>query len=171
MLLNAAAPAIRLLVLCTGNSARSIIAEGLFNSLLSDCVLACSAGSHPTGRINPLALEQLYDWQGATPPRSKSWDEFIGPEVPKLDIVLTVCGNAEQSCPHFPGTPERVHWGLSDPAAVEGSDELKRAAFAQCHAALHSRIGQLQQQLAEQPNQCITPAAVAALMQSLATAE
>tara|TARA_R110000751_G_scaffold78031_6_gene157314 strand:+ start:1836 stop:2351 length:516 start_codon:yes stop_codon:yes gene_type:complete len=171
VLLNAAAPAIRLLVLCTGNSARSIIAEGLFNRLLSDRIHACSAGSHPTGRINPLALEQLGDWQDASPPRSKSWDEFVGPDLAKLDIVLTVCGNAEQSCPYFPGTPERVHWGLPDPAAVEGSGDLKRAAFVQCYATLHSRISQLQQQLAEQPNQYFTPAAIAALMQSLAIAE
>lgn len=171
MLLNTAPSPIRLLVLCTGNSARSIIAEGLFNRLLSGRIQAFSAGSQPTGRINPLALEQLGGWEADQPPRSKSWDEFLASGATPLDIVLTVCGNAGQACPQFPGTPQRVHWGLPDPAAVEGGDDLKRAAFAQCYDALRSRISQLEQRLAKDASQCVEPAAVATFMRSCSPEE
>ncbi|WP_373188020.1 arsenate reductase ArsC [Halopseudomonas sp.] len=148
MLLNEDVKPLRLLVLCTGNSARSIIAEGLFNR---DHIQAFSAGSQPAGRVNPLAMEQLSDWPAAEPPRSKSWDEFLVMDAVPLDIVLTVCGNAGHCCPQFPGTPERVHWGLPDPAAVEGTDELKRMAFSDCYSALKARIDTLVRYLREQP--------------------
>jgi protein-tyrosine-phosphatase len=162
---------IRLLVLCTGNSARSVMAEGLFNRLLGDYIQAFSAGSQPTGRINPLALEQLGSWEADQPPRSKSWDEFLVPGATPLDIVLTVCGNAGQACPQFPGTPQRVHWGLTDPAAVEGGDNLKRAAFAQCHDVLRLRISQLEMQLTNDTSQRIEPVVIATFMRSLAIEE
>ena len=88
-----------------------------------------------------------------------------------MDIVLTVCGNAGQACPQFPGTPQRVHWGLSDPAAVEGGDDLKRAAFAQCHDVLRLRISQLEMQLAKDASQRIEPVVIATFMRSFATEE
>ncbi len=168
MLLNADAEPVRLLVLCTGNSARSIMAEGLFNRLLGDHVEAFSAGSHPTGRVNPLAMDQLSDWAGAEAPRSKSWDEFLAPGAVPLDIVLTVCGNAGQVCPQFPGTPQRVHWGLPDPAAVDGSEELKRDAFVECYGALRTRISALAEDLGQLAGQRAEPSALAAQMRSLA---
>ncbi|TVP93677.1 MAG: arsenate reductase ArsC [Pseudomonadaceae bacterium] len=143
MLLNQTSNPISVLVLCTGNSARSIMAEGLLNRLLNGKVQAFSAGSQPTGRVNPLAMEQLHEWTSKQAPRSKSWDEFLNTEAPALDIVLTVCGNAGQACPQFPGSPERVHWGLPDPAAVNGSEAEQRAAFASCYQELQQRIQQL----------------------------
>ncbi|PKM28670.1 MAG: protein-tyrosine-phosphatase [Gammaproteobacteria bacterium HGW-Gammaproteobacteria-11] len=158
---------IRLLVLCTGNSARSIMAEALFNRLFQGRIQAFSAGSQPTGRVNPLALEQLGNWEAEHLPRSKSWDEFLDPEATPLDIMLTVCGNAGQACPQFPGAPERVHWDLPDPAAVQASEDSQRDAFSQCYATLHTRISQLQQQLAGQPEQTLIPAAIARLMRSI----
>jgi len=168
MLLNEDAAPMRLLVLCTGNSARSIIAEELFNRLLGGHIEAFSAGSNPTGRVNPLAMEQLSEWSGAEAPRSKSWDEFLAPDAVHLDIVLTVCGNAGQACPQFPGTPQRVHWGLPDPAAVEGSDELKRQAFAECHHGLSERIKELAKYLDQLPGGRLAPSALAAHMRSFA---
>lgn len=151
MLLNQAASPISVLVLCTGNSARSIMAEGLLNRVLGQQVNAFSAGSQPTGRVNPLAMEQLVEWTSEQPPRSKSWDEFLGPDAPTLDIVLTVCGNASQTCPQFPGSPERVHWGLADPAAVNGCPTEQQAAFANCYKELQARILQLLPAETDQP--------------------
>ncbi|MFN3581105.1 MAG: arsenate reductase ArsC [Pseudomonas sp.] len=168
MLLSKDTQPVQLLVLCTGNSARSVMAEGLFNRLLQGRIRAYSAGSQPTGQVNPLALEQLGSWEAEQPPRSKSWDEFLAPGAPPLDIVLTVCGNASQACPQFPGTPQRVHWGLPDPAAIEGDNDQKRAAFADCYSALHLRISQLQQQMDTHPQQT-EAARIARLMQSLVT--
>ena len=169
MLLSDDATPMRLLVLCTGNSARSIIAEELFNRLLGDHIQAFSAGSKPTGRVNPLAMQQLSEWSGNEAPRSKSWDEFLAADAVPLDIVLTVCGNAGQACPQFPGTPHRVHWGLPDPAAVEGSDELKHRAFAECHDSLSERISGLVAHLASLPAKARDPSALAAHMRSLAS--
>ena len=131
-----------ILVLCTGNSARSILAEALFNALGGGRVRAFSAGSRPAGQVNPFALE-LLEAQGLDTAglRSKSWDEFAAPGAPALDLVVTVCGNAaNETCPVWPGNFLRAHWGVDDPAAVQGSDDDKRAAFMKAYALLAERI-------------------------------
>ncbi len=131
-----------ILVLCTGNSARSILAEALFNALGGGRVRAWSAGSKPAGKVNPFALE-LLEAQGLDTAnlRSKSWDEFAAPDAPALDLVVTVCGNAaNETCPVWPGPFLRAHWGVDDPAAVAGGDEEKRAAFMKAYALLAERI-------------------------------
>ncbi len=136
---------LRILILCTGNSARSILAEALFNHYGGGRIVAHSAGSRPTGAVNPFALEQIARLPEALKAtRSKSWDEFAWHGAAPLDIVVTVCGNAAgESCPDFPGAPCRVHWGLPDPAAVAGRDEDKRRAFSACFDALEARAQQL----------------------------
>jgi len=130
------------LFLCTGNSARSILAESLLNHWGKGRFRAFSAGSHPRGRVHPLALELLQQLKLPTEGlRSKSWDEFSGPGAPPLDCVFTVCDNAAgETCPLWPGHPVTGHWSIPDPAAVEGSDELKREAFRRALLALESRI-------------------------------
>lgn len=131
-----------ILVLCTGNSARSILAEALLNALGGGRVRACSAGSRPAGRVNPFALA-LLEAQGLDIAglRSKSWDEFAAPGAPALDLVVTVCGNAaNEACPLWPGNALRAHWGIDDPAAAAGSDDDKRAAFMKAYALLADRI-------------------------------
>lgn len=130
------------LFICTGNSARSILAEGLMNQLGGDRFRAYSAGSHPKGTVHPLALQTLAGWRVPTDGfRSKGWEEFARPEAPALDFVLTVCDSAAgEVCPIWPGQPMTAHWGVPDPAAVEGSDEQRRTAFVDAAVALRRRI-------------------------------
>lgn len=129
------------LVLCTGNSARSILGEVLFNKLGGGRFKAYSAGSHPAGKVNPGALEWLqangHSTEGL---RSKSWDEFSQPGAPEFDFVFTVCDNAAgEVCPVWYGAPMTAHWGIPDPAQVEG-DEARRAAFKKAAEQLARRI-------------------------------
>jgi protein-tyrosine-phosphatase len=131
------------LFLCTGNSARSIMAECLLNRLGTERFRAYSAGSAPKAAPHPLALalleRQSYDTRGL---RSKSWDEFARPGAPALDFVFTVCDNAaKEACPVWPGQPMTAHWGIPDPAAVEGSEPEKHVAFADTMRMLNNRIG------------------------------
>lgn len=131
------------LFLCTGNSARSILAESILNQLGKGRFKAFSAGSHPTGKVNPFALELLERQSLPTAElRSKSWDEFAQPGAPALDFVFTVCDNAAgEVCPVWPGQPMTAHWGIEDPAAAEGDDEAKRKAVTKAFRLLMHRIG------------------------------
>ena len=133
------------LFLCTGNSARSILAEAYLNLAGKGRFSAFSAGSKPGGRVNPYALELLQKNHIPTEGlRSKSWDEFAAPGAPQMDIVLTVCDSAAaEACPYWPGQPMTAHWGVPDPAAVEGSDEDKRRAFVIAYSTLSNRINLL----------------------------
>ena len=133
---------LNVLFLCTGNSARSIIAESILNRMGAGTFRAYSAGSQPTGRVNPFALNILrksnYD---VSELRSKSWEEFAAPGAPALDFVFTVCDNAaNEVCPIWPGQPMSAHWGLPDPAAVEGSEAERALAFADTMRMLAQRI-------------------------------
>jgi arsenate reductase len=132
------------LFLCTGNSARSIMAEAATNNLAisSGKLRGFSAGSHPKGAVNPFALELLKESRVATDGlRSKSWDEFAKPGAPVMDFVFTVCDQAAgEQCPYWPGQPMTAHWGMPDPAAVSGSDDEVRKAFASTFVALRRRI-------------------------------
>ena len=135
-------PVFNVLFLCTGNSARSILAESLLNNLGKGRFCAFSAGSHPGGEINPFALALLQKNRFPTGElRSKSWDEFAQPGAPQLDFVITVCDNAAgEVCPVWPGQPITAHWGIPDPAGVAGSDEVKRHAFVEAMTRLQRRI-------------------------------
>ena len=131
------------LFLCTGNSARSILAEAILNRRGQGHFRGFSAGSHPKGEINPYAIAAL-EKAGFAPQglRSKSWDEFAGPDAPTLDFVFTLCDDAAgESCPHWPGQPMTAHWGLPDPAAVTGNEAVKHLAFADTFRMLDNRIG------------------------------
>ncbi|PZQ18378.1 MAG: protein-tyrosine-phosphatase [Rhodanobacter denitrificans] len=130
------------LFICTGNSARSILAEALLNDLGKGRFKAYSAGSYPKGFVHPLALATIERLQlPAADYRSKSWDEFAAPGAPPLDFIFTVCDNAAgEVCPIWPGQPVTAHWGIPDPAAVEGSDEQQRKAFIDAAMTLRRRI-------------------------------
>jgi arsenate reductase (thioredoxin) len=131
------------LFLCTGNSARSILAEAILNHKARGAFSAFSAGSHPSGAVRPEALKQLELAQiSTTGLRSKSWDEFAGPASPKMDFVFTVCDNAAREvCPFWPGQPMTAHWGIPDPAAVKGTPEVIERAFRDAFSVLDRRIG------------------------------
>lgn len=133
------------LFLCTANSARSIMAEALLNHLGRGRFKAFSAGSHAAGRVNPMALETLERFDmPAGGLRSKSWDEFARSGVPAIDFVITVCDDAAaEICPVWPGKPVTAHWGVADPAAVQGSEDARRAAFHEAFTTLRRRIESL----------------------------
>ena len=133
-----------ILVLCTGNSSRSVMAEALFNTLGKGRFKAYSAGSHPSGTLNPFAIERCeslgYD---VSQLRSKSWDEFATLDAPRMDFVVTVCDQAAgEVCPIWPGKPMTAHWGFEDPAAFEGTDEEKRQVFSKVFRQILGRVSQ-----------------------------
>ncbi len=154
-----------ILVLCTGNSARSIMSEALINVLGEGRFCAYSAGSQPTGKVNPFAAEQAnsmgYPMENV---RSKSWDEFSHAESPHMDIVITVCDSAAgESCPLWRGSPIKVHWGFEDPSHVAGTDEEKRQAFAHTFMLIRQKI----QQLVNLPIETLDQAALTQALQDI----
>jgi arsenate reductase len=160
---------INVLFLCSGNSARSIVAETVANKWGRGRVQAFSAGSHPSGRVNPLALELLaergYPTDGL---RSKSWDEFAAPGAAAIDVIVTVCDNAAgEVCPIWPGKPVTAHWGIPDPAAVEGSDSERRLAFQQAYGDLEARI----KRFLALPLEALDPPTLKARMKEIGAAE
>jgi arsenate reductase len=136
---------INVLVLCTGNSARSVLGECLINRLGAGKWKAFSAGSHPTGRVNPLSIEVLKEKGYATEGlRSKSWDEFALPDAPKMDLVITVCDNAAgEVCPIWPGHPAKVHIGFPDPAHAKGTHEERLAEFRKIYDMIETKVRKL----------------------------
>ncbi len=148
------------LFLCTGNSARSLIAEALLSHLGGERFKAYSADSRPTGQPDPTAMAVLDEHGLPTASlRSKNWDEFERPGAPEMDVVITVCDSAAaEACPVWPGAPVRAHWGLPDPAAVAGDEAARRAAFEETFAVLERRI----RQMAALPVESLAPADLAA---------
>jgi arsenate reductase (thioredoxin) len=133
---------LNVLFLCTGNSARSIMAEAILNRIGQGRFKAYSSGSHPKGKVHPYTLQLLkslnYDTSFA---RSKSWEDFAGPDAPEMNFVFTVCDDAaNEACPVWPGQPMTAHWGVPDPAAAEGTDAEKHLAFADAYRMLNNRI-------------------------------
>jgi arsenate reductase len=137
-----APPIYNVLFLCTGNSARSILAESLLNTLGNGRFRAFSAGSFPKGQVHPMAVALLKRMNLPTEDlRSKSWDEFATPEAPAIDFIFTVCDNAAgEVCPIWPGKPMTAHWGIADPAGVEGTDAERMAAFHKAFNLLEARV-------------------------------
>jgi arsenate reductase len=134
-------PPYNVLFLCTGNSARSVMAEALLNVLGNGRFKAFSAGSFPSGKVQPLAAELAQAFGYDAPLRSKSWDEFAQPGSPAIDIVITVCDNAAgEVCPIWPGQPVTAHWGVPDPAAIDGTEAERRRAFQSAWMMLRQRI-------------------------------
>lgn len=131
-----------ILVLCTGNSARSIMGEALFNTLGKGRFKAYSAGSHPAGKVHPFAIEAVERLGYPVGDlRSKSWDEFAVPEAPQMDLIFTVCDSAAgEVCPVWPGQPITAHWGFEDPAAFVGTDEEKRRKFQEIFRFMTNRV-------------------------------
>lgn len=146
-----------ILFLCTANSARSIMAEAVANHDSRGRLWAWSAGSHPSGQVQPLALQTLQEAGiAAAGLRSKSWDTFAAPDAPEMDIVITVCDNAAaETCPAWPGQAVTAHWGVDDPVAANGDEAAKRAAFRNALDVLRHRIGRL---LDQQPHTLDAPA-------------
>ncbi len=142
-----AIPALHLnvLVLCTGNSARSIMAEALINVLGQGHLHAFSAGSRPVGIINPFAVKLISKLgYSSSSLRSKSWNEFTEEDAPTMDIVITVCDNAaNEACPNWPGDPIKLHWGFEDPAAASGNEAGKHQAFEQCFILIRQKVEKL----------------------------
>lgn len=136
---------INVLVLCTGNSARSVLAECLINDLGEGRWQAYSAGSHPTGKVNPLSIEILKEkGHSIDGLRSKSWDEFAAADAPRMDLVITVCDNAAgEVCPVWPGHPSKVHIGFPDPAAAEGTHEQRLAVFREVYGMIEAKVRKL----------------------------
>jgi arsenate reductase len=132
------------LFLCTGNSARSVMAEALVTILGNGRYKGYSAGSKPNGEVNPFAIEQITAYAPDFPTtdmHSKSWDKFALPDAPHMDFIITVCDNAAgEACPYWPGRPATAHWGFEDPAAVEGSDTEKRAEFSKIFAQIKTKM-------------------------------
>lgn len=130
------------LILCTGNSARSIMAEALFNTVAGGRFKAYSAGSFPNGKVNPYAIDMVKATGYPTEQlRSKSWDEFTLPDAPLMDFVITVCDNAaNEVCPVWPGAPITAHWGFEDPAALEATDDEKRTMFRKIFHQIRNRV-------------------------------
>lgn len=134
-------PPYNVLFLCTGNSARSVMAEALLNVLGNGRFKAFSAGSFPSGKVQPVAAELAQAFGYDAPLRSKSWDEFAQPDSPGIDIVITVCDNAAgEVCPIWPGQPVTAHWGVPDPAAIDGTEAERRRAFQSAWMMLRQRI-------------------------------
>jgi protein-tyrosine-phosphatase len=153
------------LFLCTGNSARSILSEAALRRAGAGRFHAFSAGSHPKGAVHPLAISLLEELRLPTGDlRSKSWDEFAQPGAPELDFIFTVCDNAAgEVCPIWPGHPMTVHWGVEDPAAVEGPDDVRRAAFEKAYRELSARI----EAFVQLPIESVDPAALKRRLQEI----
>ena len=134
-------PPHNVLFLCTGNSARSVMAETLLNVLGEGRFKAYSAGSFPSGKVQPMAMELAQAAGYREPLRSKRWDEFAAPDAPPMDLIITVCDNAAgEVCPVWPGAPVAAHWGVPDPVTITGSDEARRRAFQSAWAMLRGRV-------------------------------